>query len=472
MKPNLRRTRSLAIILSTVALAAIPARSLAEVPPEAQPAFSKGVLAAQQQEWDIALQSFQDARKIAPTAPEIYYNLGLTESKIPGRELRAIAWLAAYLAADPAAPNAAAVKTAILGQLVKNEGNIDRFIEVTRKAAEQVPEGDMGVGTEVALSEVFRLYAETGDEAKAASFASEAHLNEVHLTANSALSSMTEFGGRDGIERARILAPSQEPSVRSWIAMGEAKIGDIAGALKDISMIPDGDDHKPYALIAVARAQFELGQKQASWATLQDARVAVQKMKNVSPFVINNYYSPICYAQVSVGDLAGARTTADGMAIEQASDKDSCLEEIGMSQLSIGDVQAAQSTTNHIENGGTRGEVQDEVDRYNKDPAARKVVLAAKRSLSTDDWINDVGSGNGNKRISGTSANDWVNELDDDRGLSAPPFLDLSGYVTSVTGPKVYQPERLLYSTARWLLSERRFVTEMLAKQFGPSFVP
>jgi len=54
--------------------------------------MKKGLLAAKEQEWLIAIQSFQEARKSAPDAPLLFYNLGLAESKIPGRELRAIAW--------------------------------------------------------------------------------------------------------------------------------------------------------------------------------------------------------------------------------------------------------------------------------------------------------------------------------------------------------------------------------------------
>lgn len=460
-------TKLLAIVLAAVALTAVPAPSRAEVPAEAQPAFNKGVLAARQQEWDIALQSFQDARKIAPTSPEIYYNLGLTESKIPGRELRAIAWLAAYLAADPQAPNASVVKTAIQGLLVKNEGNNDRFIEITRKAAEQVPPGELGVGKEVALAEVFRLYAEEGNEDKAAAFASEEHLSEVDLTSNSALYSMTDFGGREGIQQARLLAPSQEPIVRGWIAMGEAKIGDIAGALKDISAMPDGkssdNGSKPLALIAVARTQFKLGLKQASWATLQEARNAAQKMDNRYG---DDYFS-ICDAQVNVGDIAGARTTAD---LDHGTGRENCLKEIAIAQLASGDVQGAQSTANHIDDKATRVRLQDQLDEFNKDPSTRKTLEADQASL-TRDWVSDAdGSAMFRFRRLDGSAPSWIAELDD-ANLSRPMFLDLSAYVASITGPGVYQPERLLYQTARGLLYERRCVTGMLAKEFGPGFV-
>jgi hypothetical protein len=181
MNPNSGRTKSLLTVVSAIALAVVPARSLAEVPPEAQPTFNKGVLAAHQQEWNVAFKSFMDAHKFFRGSPEINYNLGLTESKIPGRELRAIAWLAAYLAADPNAPNASAVKTEILALLIKNEGNNDRFVEVAKQAAEQVPEEEQANGKEHALSEIYLLYVHEGEEAKAASLAREAHLEGPYL---------------------------------------------------------------------------------------------------------------------------------------------------------------------------------------------------------------------------------------------------------------------------------------------------
>jgi hypothetical protein len=41
----------------------------APLPPEAQEALKKGIMAAKQQEWEIAIRSFQEARKTAPNAP-------------------------------------------------------------------------------------------------------------------------------------------------------------------------------------------------------------------------------------------------------------------------------------------------------------------------------------------------------------------------------------------------------------------
>src|SRR5262245_48478893 len=75
-----------------------------ELPPEAQEAFDKGVIAAKQKDYQVAIRFFQEARTLAPDAREIFFNLGLAESKIPGHELRAICWFGAYLAANPNVP--------------------------------------------------------------------------------------------------------------------------------------------------------------------------------------------------------------------------------------------------------------------------------------------------------------------------------------------------------------------------------
>jgi Flp pilus assembly protein TadD len=84
-------------LLLPVAGAAQQKKSIpAPLPADAQEAIGQGIAAAKQQDYLRAVQFFQQARKIAPHAPEIFYDLGLAESKIPGRELRAIAWLETY----------------------------------------------------------------------------------------------------------------------------------------------------------------------------------------------------------------------------------------------------------------------------------------------------------------------------------------------------------------------------------------
>src|ERR1700680_2759880 len=133
MQTSRRQLRLLACLLCFSF--AIPYGALAQttapatLAPEAQAAVDKGVWAAKQQDFLLAIRCFQDARKVAPQAPEVFYDLGLAESKIPGRELRAIAWFGAYLATTPNAPNAVAVKEQIDILDVKSQSNIDRLLK-------------------------------------------------------------------------------------------------------------------------------------------------------------------------------------------------------------------------------------------------------------------------------------------------------------------------------------------------------
>jgi len=162
-----------AILLAfTLTLAALPAWAQtsapavtpAPLPPEAQDALKKGVIAAQQQDYLLAIRYFQDARKLAPGDPEIYKDLGLAESKIPGRELRAISWFGAYLAAEPDAPNAAAVKEQIDVLDVKSQSNLARLIKSVEDSALHILEG---YSRDQNLPEVANLWAEAGDFATA-----------------------------------------------------------------------------------------------------------------------------------------------------------------------------------------------------------------------------------------------------------------------------------------------------------------
>src|SRR5205085_12567733 len=118
--------------------AGAPALSPAPLPSAAQEALNKGIIAAKVPDYPLALRLFEDARKLAPQAPVIFLNLGIAESKMPGRELRAIAWFGAYLAATPDAPNAAAVKEQIAVLEVRNQSNIATFLKSVQVAASQM----------------------------------------------------------------------------------------------------------------------------------------------------------------------------------------------------------------------------------------------------------------------------------------------------------------------------------------------
>ena len=135
----------------------------AELPPEAQAAMDRGVIAAKQQDYPLALRFFEDARKLAPESPELHFNLGLTESKVPGRELRAIAWFGAYLAANPLTSNAAAIKEQIKLLDVSSQSSISRLLKTTRDTADQT----LGTYRVERLLTVVRLWLDFGDISEA-----------------------------------------------------------------------------------------------------------------------------------------------------------------------------------------------------------------------------------------------------------------------------------------------------------------
>jgi hypothetical protein len=79
----------------------------------AQQARTAGREAFDRGDFPAAIGWFAQFRQQAPDALEPLYYLGAAESRIAGRELRAIAWYGAYLAARPAPANAAVVRAEI-----------------------------------------------------------------------------------------------------------------------------------------------------------------------------------------------------------------------------------------------------------------------------------------------------------------------------------------------------------------------
>jgi len=138
----------------------------APLPPEAQEAVNQGIAAAKLPDFPLAIQHFEEARKAAPQSPVIWYYLGLAESKLPGRELRAICWFEAYLAANPTAQNAAAVKDEINTLDIKSQLNLANMIRSLQDLANLVPFRNPWLKV-LAQTEVAMYQAEAGDIAGA-----------------------------------------------------------------------------------------------------------------------------------------------------------------------------------------------------------------------------------------------------------------------------------------------------------------
>ena len=241
----------LVIASSFTALAQTNAPS--SLPPAAQEALDKGIIAAKMPDYPLAIRFFEDARKLAPQAPVVFMNLGIAESKMPGRELRAVAWFGAYLAALPDAPNAAAVKDQVTVLQVRNQSNLSRFLKTVQDAA-----GGSSVGLRVVAS----LWAEAGDIPTALKTANL--IQDAQYKSNARNDIAKIQAARGDIAGAQATAdlirdPSYKSVAQGHIAEAQAAAGDIVGALKTVGLIQiqgaTGAVEKDSALMIIAKAQ-------------------------------------------------------------------------------------------------------------------------------------------------------------------------------------------------------------------------
>jgi hypothetical protein len=243
----------------------------APLPPAAQEALDKGIIAAKVPDYLLAIRLFDDARKLAPQAPIIYLNLGLAESRIPGRELRAIAWFGAYLTALPAAPNAAAVKEQIAALDVRNQSNVSRLLQSAQDAANQM----LGNQKTLSLGDVATLWAKAGDSKAALKIAER--LETVY---------------KDAAERD--------------VSEAQAKGGDLAGAKETADLIQMAD-FKSDAQIRIAGAQIEAGDGMGAQNTLAFAQQSADHIEDRAQK--SSTQKHIAEIQIKAGDGMGARST-------------------------------------------------------------------------------------------------------------------------------------------------------------------
>jgi tetratricopeptide (TPR) repeat protein len=123
----------------------------------AQEAVQKGLSAAKQGDYLGAINHFQEALRLAPNSPEIFFYLGVAEARIAGRELRAICWLGAYLSASPNGSNAEAVQNQISKLKIAHQ----KTLSVVLKSVEDAARFSELKGP--SLRDVARRWASIGD---------------------------------------------------------------------------------------------------------------------------------------------------------------------------------------------------------------------------------------------------------------------------------------------------------------------
>ena len=254
----------------------------APLPAAAQEALTKGITAAKLPDYPLAIRYFEEARKLAPDAPVIYLNLGLAESKIPGRELRAMACFGAYLAAYPDAPNTAAVKEQIAVLDVKNQSDLSRFLKTVEENAKLVTTSPFLIVTDFqhgnSLHETLILWVRSGDAATAIQIANGIKDPFWKAWAEGAIGlELGMAGDKNGAHKAFNLALSasergkeiNKNHTKVRVAEAQAKLGEIADALKIAESIQDADGRST-AKFLITNAQSSILQ------STSDKRISLQ----------------------------------------------------------------------------------------------------------------------------------------------------------------------------------------------------
>jgi len=313
----------------------------APLPPAAQEALDKGIVAANLPDYLLAIRYFEEARKAAPDAPVIYFNLGLAESKIPSRELRAMAWFGAYLAAFPDAPNASVVKAEIGALEVRHHSNTAKFLAALLDAANQTA-------------------ANRRDE------------NLRSVVASTAASG-------DIVAARRIVQTIQDPiyaeSGHFAIVRAQAESGDVLGARKSADSLSKGLT-KDNAMVFVLEAHVRAGDMAGAQSALDLIRSADTK---------NRMLAIIAGAQARAGNIADAQRAA--AMIESAGSRNKLRLAIVNAQADRGDLAAAKETIALIDSAYSQSYAHLELARAQ---AKSGDMAGAKASLATAQKIADL----------------------------------------------------------------------------------
>ena len=420
---------ALILFLVLAPFAGSPGTVPAPLPPAAQEAFDKGITAAKEGGYVLAIRYLQEARKLAPQAPQIFRSLGAVEAKIPGRELRAIAWYSAYLAALANAPDAAAVSKEISRLEVKSEINISGLIKSVQVAASQVHAGG---GYSNPLPSVVVLWAKAGDIATALKTADSLMMNSINPL------------------RERLLRPRQRPA--TFPARKRQPILLLVRCTKRGHRWPSAK-HKSEPGISRAR--------KIPSSRLSRARTGPDSS------VITGTQTDIAVAQSEIGDIAGAQKNAS--LIQRDYPKQGAQIAIAKAQIKAGDIAGAQSTL---------ASAQATVDRLEEGVGKRLAKLdIAEVKAAIADAPNAPRQSTADPQTASqpvVAASDWLWKLDDDGGyndcsLNTAPFLDLAEYLKSL--PASGDPHEVfeyLRAAATKIITAQNVIHQMLRRQATP----
>jgi hypothetical protein len=374
-------------------------------PPDAQDPLQLGIAATGQKEWLLAARYFQDARRASPNRPDIFFNLGMAESQIPGRELRAICWFGAYLSALPDAPNSEEVKKNILELTVRNQASLANVIQMAHDAARK--QANPGR----ALLDVVSLWVMAGDLDRAFAIAT--------------CDAVKEAGCKE--------------SALWHIASGQVGHGDISDAQRIADRI-QGAESKCSLQAFIAEAQFEAGDVAAASRSFAAALKTAGTIGNLHGK--GSALGAIARTQARTGDVSGALRTA--ATIEDVTQRNFALADVAAAEAKAGDLTGASKTANAIQDAEHKARVMSIIEH-----AALESIASLQPGFSASSWIERLDDGS--------------------RGsicpLNSSAFLDLDGCLKSLPVDDTPNYFRKLHYVALELITAQRRIDTMLKRQ-------
>ncbi|MCE9581121.1 MAG: hypothetical protein K8T20_01260, partial [Planctomycetes bacterium] len=294
--------------------------------------------AAKEGQFGIAARYFMEARKSDPYAPPILLNLGLAYSKAEN-EFLAIPWLEAYLAVQPDASNAAAVRNKI-EQLEKSAWEkVARMLAEAMTAAEKLPNADQ---CKDALDSVARSRAAIGDVEGALK-----HYKEKGDTFDWTSILLREFG--DNLESSgdfrralevlpRIPKESDQESLYASLISDRGYFGRTSEMMALVEKCPAGFKDR------IQKKAYDMLALNYWWK--QEFIAVEELLPKLTPDDRDHWRAELVGARCKSGDLTGARNLTDR--IELTNRKARALQDLALAQMTKGDLSAAKATAREI----------------------------------------------------------------------------------------------------------------------------
>lgn len=285
------------------------AGAIAALPENVQPLVDNGILAGKEGRHLAAISDFREALKLAPDSPEIFLCLGVAESKLPGRELRAVAWLSAYRTVLPGAPNAAKVKRQIDELRASNSKTVVTLVQSALKAGKKI-------SNPAYRKRSGELAAEAGDLASALAIASQE--NE----------------------------PFDKCTLLTCVVNKQLERSDFNSAIETADAMNDLS-WKARTLAAIAQAQ----QKTDAAAARDTSRLALDAAATLSVSSRTHIMTLIGMVNARAGAVSEAKEILEAAAALAESEEDlywrwTMLVQVAVAQIEIDDTAGANATLN------------------------------------------------------------------------------------------------------------------------------